>query len=244
MTDSEYIDLTDKLKSFTDASADLRDTWSGKKKEDLIRSGVKITILPDDETIILPDGSMILPKGIVKMRLSNAIQRTVKLMDGCKDYSSYHLSSTLYKTMDDFVSATSDLPEDLMKIFVPVQARCREIMNVLKPSRKAMTRADEKKRAVEDFRRSLLASQAFADAKEAKMIDDQMNWKGKGLDSLVLWLVCHVTIPMIGDDYSWKEVDGIFVFKGKPVTARMLTNCAYRIGLKDTIDRPVSPSIN
>lgn len=235
MTDSEYIELTNKLKSFTEGADGLRDVWSGKKKEDLIRSGVKISVFPD-ETIILPDGSMILPKGVIKMRLSNAIQRTEKLMDGCKDYSSYHLASTLYKTMDDFVSATSNLPEDLMKMFVPVQDRCREIMDVLKPSRKAMTRADEKRKAVEDFKRSLLASQAFADAKEAGKIDDQLDWK-KGIQELTDWLykndLISIKITLSAETVLWGVADGVFTHAGKVVTKKMLISGYRRVTVNE-----------
>lgn len=235
MTDSEYIELTNKLKSFTEGADGLRDVWSGKKREDLIRSGVKISVFPD-ETIILPDGSMILPKGVIKMRLSNAIQRTEKLMDGCKDYSSYHLASILYKTMDDFVSETSNLPEDLMKMFVPVQDRCREIMDVLKPSRKAMTRADEKRKAVEDFKRSLLASQAFADAKEARKIDDQLDWK-RDIQELPKWLYDNLLIPvkntLSAETVLWGVADGVFTHAGKVITKSKLISGYSRVTVKD-----------
>ena len=197
---------------------------------------------PEATTLVFTDEAKAHPDYKEKYFLLGRAERECKsligILDGIDDFASYYHAANLFKLMDAFVSATSD-----QTVFRPVLVRCRKIMGVLKPSKKAQERADARKKAIEDYKEFVLRSPAFLEAKDA-LIDDQMNWKGKGLDSLVLWLVCKVTVPMTGDDYSWKEVDGIFVFKGKPVTARMLSNCAYRMGLKDIIDRPVPPSIN
>lgn len=245
MTDSQYIKLTNLLYSFIEDADGLRDIWSGKMKEDLIRSGVEISIhddtIPDDtipdDTIILPDGSMILPKGLIKMTLSNNIERTMKLMDECEDYSSYHLAFTLYKTMEKFVSSTSDLPAEWSGLFRPLRERCSKIMEIIKPSKKAQSRADANKKGKEDFKKKLLNSQAFIDAKPKK-IDDQLDWKMRRLEDLAGWLYDSDLIPIVIDSSGeevpqWRYADCVFTHKGKVVTKDKLISAWRRSRNKD-----------
>lgn len=255
MTDKEYIKISGSLKTLIELAKTFRVVLSKKEVKivDAISKGLidsdldyyqmRVKENPEDTILVGSDEAKAHPKYKERYLLLGRAERECKsligILDGVDDFASYHLASDLFKLMAAFVSATSD-----QAVFRPALVRCRKIMGVLKPSKKAQERADAKKKAIDDYKTYVLQSPAFIKAKKDGDIDEQMNWNGKRLDSLVLWLVCHVTVPMIGDDYSWKEVDGIFVFKGKPVTARMLSNCAYRMGLKDTIERPVSPSIN
>ena len=237
MTDREYLDLTKRLDSFTESAADLRDVWSGKKKENIIRAGGEVI---QDEThhrefIILSDGSMLMPKGLIRLNLSNAIQRTVKLMDGYDGYSSYRLAPTLYQKMDKFVSETSDLPEDLVRLFAPLHARCREVMALLKPSQKAETRADVKRKEIEKFVKRLKESEAFAKAKKDGWIDDQLVWT-QGLNLLAGWLYDNRIIEVIWTEKierpQWQFADGVFTHKGKKVTRTALKYAYNRYNKK------------
>jgi hypothetical protein len=241
MTDREYLDLTKRLDSFTESAADLRDVWSGKKKENIIRAGGEVI---QDEThhyefIILSDGSMLMPKELIRLNLSNAIHQTVKPMDGCDDFSSYRLAPTLYQKMDKFVSVTSDLQEDLNKLFSPLQDRCLEIMALLKPSKKAETRADNKKKATDRFVKELMGSEAFANAKKDGWIDDQLNWT-QSLDLLAAWLYKYLLIPVTNDEFNeeaqWFVADHVFTNNGKDVTKDMLAQAFWRAKNKDLIN--------